>query len=184
MRRRAEASTYIKAPPALVYSLLTDYGRYRDWMPDVTASRLLARETGVAVAELVVPPYGHRKVLLELVESPRSWLTFHEIDRLREFGISGRWDLEPVDAGQGVVARARLELRGGLRQLGAGSRLRAVLHRTLDALALRALQAAAADKEGAARRKVFEIERRANRFEIHLGDRTYVAEGATKRTGE
>ena len=170
MLRKVEASAYIRAPNRLVYAVLTEYDAYRDWSPDITDSRVFACEGEISIVELISPPLTKGKLILEFVESPDSWLFFNQVDRLREDGLAGRWDLEPADDGDGVVVKGTLSLKGGLLGFGVRRRLRAVLERTLAALTTRCavLVAAAPAGEVGERRKILEITRTAAGFELTL----------------
>ena len=174
MRATASASVWIKAPKTTVHQVLTGYGRYRAWMPDVTRSRRLAQEGGIAIVELVVPLFGSQKILLESVETPDR-LLFTQIDRYREEGLTARWQLREPAGGEGVVVEAGLEIRQRLVPLGCGRRLGGVLDRTLSALGDRARRIAAsgAGEAGTSRRKVLEITRRDGALVVELGDETW-----------
>jgi hypothetical protein len=175
MLRTVEASTYIKVPRRLAFAVLAGYGSYRDWMPDVLESRLLAAEGDIAIVELVAPEFKRGKFILEFVDSSDDWLIYRQIDRYRRTGLGGRWDLEERDGGSGVVVRGSMSLRTSIFRFGSGRRLRQVLDGTLEALASRALRLAAhgAVGEGLGRRKVFELVRTADSLEIEYDGRIY-----------
>lgn len=173
--RTVQASTYIKVPRQLAFAVLTSYESYRDWVPDLLESRLLAAEGDVAITEFVAPTYGNGKFVLEFVESSDDWLMFNQVDRYRQDGLSGRWDLEEADGGSGVVVRSSLSLKTGFFKFGSRRRLRQVLERVLDALASRSLRLAAhgATGEGFGRRKIFEMVRTADSLRINLDGENY-----------
>lgn len=181
MLRTVEASDYIKVPRHLAFAVLAGYDSYRDWMPEVLESRLLAAEGDVAIAELLAPAYGSGKFVLEFVESSEDWLMFNQVDRYREDGLSGRWDLEEVDGGAGVVVRGSLYLRNGLFKFGSRRRMRQSLERTLEALASRSLRLAAngangadgASGAGSGKRKIFELIRTEGSFKVDLDGEIY-----------
>jgi hypothetical protein len=175
MLRTVHASTYIKVPPRLAFAILTGYETYRDWLPDVLQSRRLAVEGDVAIAEFVGPIYGSGKLVLEFVESADEWLMFTQTDRHRRDGLSGRWDLEEVDGGSGVVVRASWSVRNSLFMIGSRSHMRHVLERSLDALTSRSLRlaAAGADGEGSEDRAIFSLQRTADSIEVELDGETY-----------
>lgn len=173
MKWTAEASTYIKAPRPLVYSVLQAYGLYRAWVPDVTESRVLAREGDVALAELISPRYGNEKFVLELVESPEDGLTFRQIDRYERDGLAGSWELEEADAGEGVVVRGVLSLTAGIGKLLGRRHLRRALERTLEALGERSLRLARLGAEALERRLLLEVVRRGDAVRVRLGDHEF-----------
>jgi hypothetical protein len=168
MLRKVEASAYIRAPHRLVYAVLTEYEAYRDWSPDITDSRVFASEGEVSIVELVSPSLSAGKLILEFVESPDSWLLFNQVDRLREDGLAGRWDLEPADDGDGVVVKGTLSLHSGLLRFGLRRRLRDVLERTIAALTTRCsvLAAAGLARGMGQRRKILEITRVGQGYEL------------------
>lgn len=175
MLRTVEASTYIKVPRHLAFAVLSGYESYRDWMPDILASRILAAEGDIAIAEFVAPVYSSGKFILEFVDSSDAWLMYNQVDRYRRDGLSGRWDLEEADGGEGVVIRGSLSLRNGLFRFGSRRRMRQALERTLEALASRSLRLAAhgAAAEGVGKRKIFELVSTADSLEIDFDGETY-----------
>lgn len=170
MLRTVEASTYLKVRPRLVFSILTSYELYRDWVPDIVESQVFAREGEVAIAQFISPQYGDQKFVLEFIESADDWLIYNQVDRYRQRGLSGRWDLEEVDGGDGVVVRGAMSLRTGLLRLRSRGRMRRVLDRTMEALATRSLRLAArgATSGGGEREKILEIIRTADALEVRL----------------
>jgi hypothetical protein len=174
MLRKVEASTYIRAPRKLVFAVLTAYDGYRDWNPDITDSRVFASEGEVSIVELIAPALGKGKLILEFVESPASWLIYNQVDRLREDGLSGRWDLTAADTG--VVVKGTMSSKDSILRFGVRRRLRAVLERTLSALSGRCLLLAAAGITGEVgeRKKILEINRREGSVELRLEDESFV----------
>lgn len=140
MRFTATTSAFVRAPQEVVYSALTGYRQYEQWLPDVTRSRLLAREGEVAIAELIAPPYGREKLVLEFVQSPPDAVVFTQVDRYRQDGVFGRFELTASEDGSGTVARAVLGARVGPHRLTCRRRLRRVLDNALEALADRTLK--------------------------------------------
>ena len=174
MRYAASASSWIKAPQATVYSILSEYRWYETWLPDVTRSRLLAREGGVSIVELIAPAWGAEKILLEMVESPES-IAFTQIDRYREEGLNGNWRIAPTERGEGVVVHIRLALRYRPFSLRCRRRLRTVLDRTLAALGDRALRSLAngGPDMSADRRLIVEIAQSSDGLVVSLGEDVY-----------
>lgn len=175
MLRTVEASTYIKVPRRLAFAVLARYESYRDWMPVVLESRLLAAEGDVTIAEFVAPAYSNGKFVLEFVESPDDWLMFNQVDRYRRDGLSGRWDLEEANGGSGVVIRGSLSLRNGIFRFGSRRRMRQILERTLEALASWSLRLAAhgAAGKGFGKRKILELVRTADSLKIDFDGESY-----------
>jgi len=175
MLRTVQASTYIKVPRPLAFAVLTSYESYRDWVPELLQSRLLAAEGDVAITEFVAPAYSRGKFVLEFVQSHDDWLIFNQVDRYRRNGLSGRCDLEEADGGAGVVVRAALGLSNGVLRFGTRRRLRQVLAHTLDALASRSLRLAAhgAAGSGLGKREIFELDTTGGSLELRFAGKTY-----------
>ena len=175
MRFTARTSTYIRAPRRVVYSVLTGYRQFESWVPDVTRSRLFAREGELAIAEFIAPPYGQEKLVLEFVESPDRSLVFNEVGRLREDGLFGRFELEPADDDAATRITAELGGRVGLLRRACRRRIRRVLERTTEALADRAMKFLASglsDVRGQ-RAKLLELEIAGRRVTLRMGGATY-----------
>ena len=147
MWRAAEASAYVRAPREVVYRILTRYDLYSTWIPDITASRLLAREGDVAVAELVCPRYGRGKFVLELIETPATAVAFSRVDHHR-VELTGGWRLAEAHGGDHVVARAALRIDGRPHEVFLRRAMRDVLERTVEALVERAALVEAALEAG------------------------------------
>jgi Polyketide cyclase / dehydrase and lipid transport len=175
MLRRVEASAYIKVPRRLAFAVLAAYESYRDWMPDVLESRVLAAEGDISVVELVAPEFSRGKFIVEFVVSPDDWLMYRQVDRYRQDGVSGRWDLDEADGGESVVVRGSVCLRNSLFGFGSRARMQQVMERTLDALASRSLRLAAHGSAPAdlRRRKIFELVKTADTLAIDFNGATY-----------
>lgn len=174
MRYAAAASSWIKAPEPTVYSVLREYRWYEAWLPDVTRSRLLAREGGVAIVELIAPAWGHEKLLLEAVERQDS-IVFTQIDRYRDEGLTGSWHIAPTDRGEGVVVELRLAPRFRPFSLSCRRRLRSVLDRSLAALGDRALRCLAdgGPEVSEEKRLLLEIAPRGDHLVVSVGGEVF-----------
>ena len=175
MRFTSRHTLYINAPQRVVYAVLTNYRHFEAWMPDVVRSRLLAREGEVAVAELIVPPHGAEKLILELVESPSSSVAFTQVDRLREDGVSGRFDLSPTEDVTRTKVTAELGMKIGPHRLACRRRLEQVAEHTLTALVDRALklQTSGLSEVPDQRAKILEIEVAAGDVTMRVAGTTY-----------
>ncbi len=175
MQLTARTSAFIRAPQRVIFSVLTGYRQYEMWVPDVTRSRLLAREGELAIAEFIAPPYGREKLVLEFVESPRDSVVFTQVDRFRQDGVFGRFELAAAEDAAGTMVTATLGARVGLRRLGCRKRLRRVLARTMEALsnrALKVLTSGLADIEDQ-RAKLLELEIEGGEVTLRVGGDTY-----------
>ena len=172
MLRRAEAACSTELTQDLAFAVLADYERYPEWVPGLTAARILAREGDVVVLEVRAPRFRGRKVVLELIHSPPAEILFHEVGRQGEPGIAGRCELSADDGG----TRVRLELRAKtpLLRLGSRRRLRGVAAGALEALAERSadLKAGRMPPPGG-KRKILEIREHDGHLEIRLRQERY-----------
>jgi hypothetical protein len=175
VRFTATKSAYIRAPQRILYSVLTSYRHLEAWVPDIVRSRLLAREGEIAVIELIAPPYGAEKLVLEMVETPRTSVVFTQVDRLRRDGLFGRFDLTAADDGAGTMLSAALGMKIGLHRVACRRQLLEVLDRTLGALtdrALRLLTSGLSDVPGQ-RAKILEIDIAGPEVTLRVGGTTY-----------
>lgn len=175
MRFTATSSAYIQAPRSVVYSVLTGYRQYETWVPDVTRSRLFAREGELAVAEFIAPPYGREKLVLEFIESPRDSLLFTQVGRLRLDGLFGRFDLTSADDDASTLVKARLGARAAPYRLACRARLRRVLERTMVALSDRAAKLLTSGLSDVPdqRAKLLELEIAGNEVTLRVGGNVY-----------
>ncbi len=175
MRFTASASAYVKAPQRVVYSVLTGYRQFEAWVPDVTRSRLFAREGELAIAEFIAPPYGSEKLVLEFVESASDFVVFTQVDRLRKDGVFGRFYLSAADDAAGTIVKAVLGARVGPHRLGCRKQLRRVLQRTMAALTDRALKllTSGLSEVPDQRAKLLEIEIAGKDVTLRVGAATY-----------
>lgn len=175
MRFKASSSAFIRAPQRVVYSVLTGYRQYEMWVPDVTRSRLLAREGELAIAELIAPPYGREKLVLEFVQSPRDRVVFTQVDRYRQDGVFGHFTLAGAEDGSGTMVEVELGVRLGFWRLGCRRRLKQVVESTLEALGDRALKLITSGlaETPDQRAKLLEIEIAGKEVTLRVGGDTY-----------
>jgi ribosome-associated toxin RatA of RatAB toxin-antitoxin module len=67
--RKSSASADFACGPDILYEILTDYDSYKEWMPDVTESALLAKEGELAIASLDFGSGDSRRVALECIHT-------------------------------------------------------------------------------------------------------------------
>ena len=175
MRFIARTSSYIRAPQPVVYSVLTGYRQFEAWVPDITRSRLFAREGELAIAEFIAPPYGLEKLVLEFIESPPDAVVFTQVGRFREDGLFGRFELAPADDEAGTTVSAELGGRIGFLRRPCRRRLRQALDRTLEGLADRAMKLLASGLADVRdqRAKLLELEIRGKEVTLRMGTATY-----------
>jgi hypothetical protein len=175
VRFTVSTSAYIKAHQRVVYSALAGYRQYETWVPDIVRSRLFAREGELAIAEFIAPPYGSGKLLLEFVESAPQSVVFTQVDRFREDGVFGRFELSAAEDAAGTMVHAVLGAKVGAHRLACRKRLRQVLQRTMAALADRALKllTSGLSEVPDQRAKIMEIEIAGDEVTLRVGGTTY-----------
>ncbi|MCX5379388.1 SRPBCC family protein [Streptomyces sp. NBC_00091] len=96
----------LDAPPALVYSLLEDAGRYPDWWPQVRRVEQIDEHTGTALIRSVLP-YGIHVTLTGLLSDPARGV----LEAALRGDIEGwaRWTVRPAGAAGGGRTRAVYE---------------------------------------------------------------------------
>jgi len=66
----APANLVVKAEPAMVYDILTDYDNYMDWFPLANHSKLLVKEgDDLAIAEFEFDKPAGAKLTLECIHT-------------------------------------------------------------------------------------------------------------------
>lgn|GEM_PF-4481162 len=173
MRVQVEDTVTLEAPGELVYAVLADADRYRDWLPGVSATEILAQEGDITVVELRAAPGGGGNargaaLSVELIHSPPTALHFSQVDLYAGLGVTGR--LKLAGDGATTTVHGRLTRRLPFFAWRRKARLRKFLAQGLEALAARAAQLASATEEAAIdaagdpgeteRRKILEVTRR------------------------
>jgi len=88
--------------PEVIYKALADYGAWREWVPSVTASRLLTAEDILAIVELGSGREGEETLMLECVQTPYKGVWARVIEgksAIREI----HWNVAGADEGTSQV---------------------------------------------------------------------------------
>ncbi len=117
-----------------VFSLLTDYDSYHEWVPDITHSRILAQEGEIVIAEFEAPRHGAGRFVFELVHSPPISVIYSQVGRYGGHGISGEWNLEEIEGGKRVVLRGRIHVKTDFYDLTCRKKMREVLTHMVDSV--------------------------------------------------
>src|SRR5262245_21526349 len=114
--RKIQANAEFACRPSLLYEILTDYDSYKDWMPKVRASALLARAGELAIARLDFAP-GEEYASLECIHTHNRSVLSRAIEGQLQLR-SLEWTLEPLS---GDRSRVTLVLEGQTRlPIGSG----------------------------------------------------------------
>ncbi len=104
MLRNVEATRRPDASRDLLFDVLTDYDRYREWLPGIEHSRVLAHEGDIVVAEFKAAHYGPERVPLEFIHSPPFSIRYNQIEHYGKPDIAGRWELSDPAEGSELAA--------------------------------------------------------------------------------
>ncbi len=173
MLRNEEAVHRLDTSRDLLFAILTDYDRYREWLPGIEQSRVLAREGDIVVAEFKAPHYGRELVALEFIHSPPVSIFYSQVEHYGKPDIAGRWELSEPEGRTGVGVKAAVRLNTPLFNFRSRRLMRASLEEALAALAKRSAALATGEvaEVPAARRKILEVLRRPQGIEIwYLGE--------------
>ncbi|HXI39027.1 MAG TPA: SRPBCC family protein [Bryobacteraceae bacterium] len=102
MTFNSKATRIFPADAKLLYEILTDYDTYAEWMPLVGQSKLLAKETDLAIAELDLTAPKGEKVSLECIHS-RDKMVLSRVIRGPAAGSQLQWTLTPAGNEQSSV---------------------------------------------------------------------------------
>src|SRR5437660_359879 len=101
--RTLAASRTIACDPALAWDILSEYSAWTEWLPLVTKSTPLARETNFALLDLELAPFPGRKIAVECLHAPNSKVLMKSlIGQDPEFVLD--WTIAPEGESQSKVA--------------------------------------------------------------------------------
>lgn len=168
MKRTERATIELAVTPEALVELLLDYGRYVNWLPDLSQSRTLAQEGDIAVVEFVAQRLTPLPVTFEFVHTEPQKIVFQQVGQLGERGLSGIISINPAS----VTNRTRLEieacLQAPLHRFGIRRRLRETLDQVFDSLTahLESQTTATAQADSESRRLVLQVRRLDGALEI------------------
>ena len=117
--RKIEAQAEFSCNPELLFEILTDYDTYKDWMPQVRESALLAIAGELAIARLDLVPPGEDYLSLECIHTVNRSVLCRVIEEDSELR-SIEWELQNLT---GESSRVNLILEAQTRMpVGSGSR--------------------------------------------------------------
>ena len=97
------ASRTIGCDPSLAWDILSDYANWPEWLPLVTKTAQMARETNFALLELELTAFPGRKVTAECVHAPNAKVLVKSImGQDPEFVLD--WTVAPAGTGQALVS--------------------------------------------------------------------------------
>ena len=100
--RTVEATKTIACDPALAWDILSEYATWTEWLPLVTKSAQLARETNFARVELELAAFPGKKISVECVHAPNSRVLMQSLmGQDPEFVLD--WSIAPEGEGKSKV---------------------------------------------------------------------------------
>jgi hypothetical protein len=150
-----------------LHAVLSDYGRYRDWLPHVTQSRVLVHEGDISVVELEAPRFAVRPVTFEFICTTPDRIIFRQVGQLGVRGLSGAFTITTGTGGArmtGLEVEARLRLP--LYRLAPRRLLRRMLEESCPALEARLNALARPPSAADRRRMILEVRRRRGTLEV------------------
>ena len=106
--RRASAS--LKADAALLYEVLTDYDAVSDWLPGVSASKALAREGDLAIAEFILAGARKDRLVCECIHTRNKMVLWRTIEGLAPV-TQAEWRIDTSGGGTQVSLQAEGRLQ-------------------------------------------------------------------------
>ncbi len=100
---------HIDAPRDQVFSVLTDYERYREWFPGCEHSEIVSRTAGSVDAEFIINMIRRVKVGMRFKAQPTRLLSFHMISGRDLKSYSGSYRL--LDSSDGKATKLVAEMR-------------------------------------------------------------------------
>ena len=97
---RYQGKVLVKADPAVVWAVLTDYGSFSKFIPNVVSSEILESDghqkviEQISIRQVFVVSVRSR-VRSRVTETPQKHIDFEMIDGDLE-SLQGRWQLEPI----------------------------------------------------------------------------------------
>jgi ribosome-associated toxin RatA of RatAB toxin-antitoxin module len=106
---RAPASVIVKAEPATVYDILTDYDNYLDWFPVTNHSKLMVKEgDDLAIAEFEFDQPSGAKMTMECIHTRNEMVLNRRISGNMPL-LRLQWNLAPQAGGTSVTLRTEMD---------------------------------------------------------------------------
>lgn len=167
----------LNASREVIFSILSDFNSYEQWMPDVMHSHVLVKEGDITVLELMCPAYKSDKFVVECIETSNASIVFTQIDQYRQGGLYSKWEIAQ-EAGQKVSQlTGQIQIRTEFyKELVAKKRVRGVMERTMAAIGQR-VQQVATNQIGfgatAGKTKLLEVVQKPTGIEVRFLNETF-----------
>jgi carbon monoxide dehydrogenase subunit G len=103
----------VEAPRHHVFSILTDYGRYKEWLPGCEQSNIVTSSGTSTDTEIVINSMKKMKLGLRFEAQPSQSLNFRMISGKDIKSYAGSYRLMDSANGQGTVVIAEMEIDAG-----------------------------------------------------------------------
>ena len=105
----APANVVVKAEPATVYDILTDYDNYLDWFPITNHSKLMVKEgDDLAIAEFEFDKPAGAKLTMECIHTKNEMVLNRRISGNMPI-LRLQWNLAPQGGGTSVTLRTETD---------------------------------------------------------------------------
>jgi ribosome-associated toxin RatA of RatAB toxin-antitoxin module len=105
----APANVVVKAEPAAVYDILTDYDNYLDWFPITNHSKLMVKEgDDLAIAEFEFDKPAGAKLTMECIHTRNEMVLNRRISGNMPI-LRLQWNLAPQAGGTSVTLRTEMD---------------------------------------------------------------------------
>jgi ribosome-associated toxin RatA of RatAB toxin-antitoxin module len=105
----AAANVVVKAEPATVYDILTDYDNYMDWFPITNHSKLMVKEgDDLAIAEFEFEKPAGAKLTMECIHTRNEMVLNRRISGDMPV-LRVQWNLAPQAGGTSVSLRTEMD---------------------------------------------------------------------------
>jgi ribosome-associated toxin RatA of RatAB toxin-antitoxin module len=105
----APANLVVKAEPATVYDILTDYDNYLDWFPVTNHSKLMVKEgDDLAIAEFEFDKPSAAKLTMECIHTKNEMVLNRRIAGNMPL-LRVQWNLAPAAGGTAVTLRTEMD---------------------------------------------------------------------------
>ncbi len=177
MKHKVERTVAVHADTNALIRLLTDFGRYQDWLPLLSRSRVLAHEADIKVVEFEAPRYSTHRLSFECIRTGPGELVFRQAGQPSGRGLSGSLRLHNGIPGS-VHIQVQVRLRAPWYRLNAHRLLNEGLDNCLRALELAVAGACPIGLPGG-KRMVLELRKIDDGLELSFLGRKFAAVAET-----
>ncbi len=171
MKHKVERTLAVHTDTNALIRLLSDFGRYQDWLPLLSRSRVLAHEADIKVVEFEAPRYSTHRLSFECIRTGPGELIFRQAGQTSGQGLSGSLRLHNRIPGS-VHIRVKARLLAPWHRLNAHHLLNEGLDHCLRALELAIAGASPISRPGG-KRMVLEIRKVDDRLELRFQGRKF-----------